>query len=125
MDYDRVIVELLNRIGALEDRVAALEGKAPVAKDEPTQEVSKKYRYLADYLHNSNRDNIRLTFSEIEEILKTKLPSSAHNHRAFWANTTSHSIALSWLTVGYETVEVNTAEQYIVFEKKRKYGMEG
>lgn len=120
MDYDRVIIELLNRIGELEERVSALE-ENKTEPTEPQQEVSKKYRFLADYLYNSKQDSVRLSFNEIEEILKTKLPSSAHNHRAFWANTTSHSIALSWLNVGYATVDVNIAEQYIVFEKKRSY----
>ena len=120
MDYDRVIVELLSRIGELEERVSTLEqGKTETVESQ--QEVSKKYRFLADYLYNSEKDSIRLTFKEIENILKTKLPSSAHNHRAFWANTTSHSIALSWLNVGYATVEVNIPDQYIVFEKKRSY----
>lgn len=119
MDYDRIILELLNRIGALEDRVSALEAAEQVSA--PAQESSKKYRFLADYLHESGEDSIRLSFEQIEQILKTKLPGSAYNHRAFWANTTSHSIALSWLNVGYQTVEVNIPQRYIVFEKQRRY----
>jgi hypothetical protein len=45
------------------------------------------------------------------------LPDSAREHRAFWANTTSHSIALSWLSVGYKTVDVNLSSELVVFEK--------
>ena len=64
---------------------------------------------------------IKLSYSEIEDILKFKLPDSALTHRTFWANTTSHSIALSWLSVSYEVVEANLEEQYVVFEKKRNF----
>lgn len=124
MDYDRVIIELLNRIGILEEKVAVLESNrsSPTTVPESeTQNSSKKYRYLTDYLFNSNSDNIKLSFAEIEEILGFGLPNSATLHRAFWANTDTHSIAISWMSVGYETVEVNLNERYVVFEKKRKY----
>lgn len=121
MDYDRIILELYERVKTLEERVNILEGKTPPEERNSHSETSKKYRFLADYLYNSGKDSIRLTFAEIEDILKIKLPNSAHNHRAFWANTTSHSIALSWLNVGYQTVEVNIDDKYIVFEKQRTY----
>lgn len=124
MDYDRIILEMLNRISVLEEKVAHLESSAQSNGETSQVEssgVSKKYRLLADYLYNSNQDTIKLSFDEIENILGFKLPNSALVHRAFWANTTTHSIALSWLNVGYETVEVDLNRKYIVFEKKRGY----
>lgn len=120
MDYDRIILELLNRVSILEDRVKDLENGASPTKKE-TAVVGKKYRYLSDYLHNVTEDGVRLTFDEIEQIIKEKLPSSAYQHRAFWANTESHSIAISWMSVGYRTVDVDLANRYVVFEKKREY----
>lgn len=120
MDYDRIILELLNRVSILEDRVNDLEnGTSPTKKG--TAIVGKKYRYLSDYLHKAEGEIIRLTFDEIEQILNDKLPSSAYQHRAFWANTESHSIAISWMSVGYQTVEVDLANRYVVFEKRREY----
>lgn len=120
MDYDRIILELLNRVSILEDRVNDLEhGDLPTKKE--TAVVGKKYRYLSDYLYKATEDSIRLTFDEIEQILNDKLPSSAYQHRAFWANTESHSIAISWMSVGYQTVEVDLANRYVVFEKRREY----
>lgn len=120
MDYDRIILELLNRISVLEERVNNLENSSSTNKKN-TAATSKKYRYLADYLHNTKEEDVKLTFAEIEQILKDKLPSSAYQHRAFWANTESHSIAISWMSVGYQTVEVDLANRYVVFEKRREY----
>ena len=115
MDYDKIIIDLLNRIVTLEERVAKLEnGNANAAPENSEFPAgSKKYRFLSDYLYESNQPRVKLSYAEIEEILKFKLPDSAATHRAFWANTTSHSIALSWLSVNYSVVEVNLEERYI------------
>jgi len=124
LDYDRIILEMLNRISILEEKVASLESGAEMIMSEEESDmqkaVGKKYRYLADYLLKSGKERVTLTFSEIENILQTKLPQSANDHRAFWSNSTSHSIALSWMNVGYETTEVNMGK-FVVFEKKRGY----
>lgn len=79
---------------------------------------SNKYRYLSRYLLNSNKDTLRLSFTEIEEIAKVDLPASAYRYRAFWSNTETHSIALSWMSVGYEVTEVDMLKQEIVFDKE-------
>lgn len=121
MDYDKIIIDLLNRIVTLEERVAKLENRNTSPECSELPAGSKKYRFLSDYLYESNQSQVKLTFAEIERILKFKLPDSATTHRAFWANTESHSIALSWLSVNYSVVEANLGEKYIVFEKKRKF----
>lgn len=124
MDYDRILLELLNRIQELEDRVTRLEGgDAPEVPDASGEigKASKKYRFLSDYLQNSHKDSVALTLPEIEAILGFSLPNSARVHRAFWSNTTSHSIALSWLSVGYVTTEADIPSGQIVFEKRRAY----
>lgn len=123
MDYDRIILEMLDRIKALEDDVAKLKSNqnaapAPIEIASEGPATGKKYRALTDYLLNAARDEVQLTFSEIEHILGFKLPSSARGHRAFWANTTSHSIALSWLNCGFETEVVDMNSGTITFGKK-------
>ncbi len=124
MDYDRIILEMLTRISVLEEKVQKLES-VPTNEifEEDTEmipNVGKKYRYLADYLLKSGKERVTLTFHEIESLLQTTLPPSAYEHRAFWANSTTHSIALSWMNVGYETVDVVMGKT-VVFEKKRSY----
>lgn len=123
MDYDKIILDFLNRIVTLEDKVAKLEklGSGVQSNSLDLPSGSKKYRFLSDYLHQSNSPRVKLSYSEIEDILKFRLPDSAATHRAFWANTTSHSIALSWLSVNYSVVEANLEEKYIIFEKKRDF----
>ena len=123
MDYEKIILDLLNRIVTLEDKVTRLEklGSGVQSNGLDLPAGSKKYRFLSDYLHQSNSPRVKLSYSEIEDILKFKLPDSAATHRAFWANTTSHSVALSWLSVNFSVVEANLEEKYIIFEKKRDF----
>ena len=123
MDYDKLIIDLLNRIVTLEERVSKLENKQIITQPNNIDNISgsKKYRYLSDYLLENNEALVKLSFREIEDILKIKLPDSALTHRTFWANTTSHSIALSWLSVNYCVTEVNLENQYVFFEKKRDF----
>jgi hypothetical protein len=127
MDYDRIIIEMLSRIQVLEEKVTALEkdskGGIVIESKEVADVVasSKKYRLLSDYLFNSKDDRVSLTLVDIEGILNFELPPSAYIHRPFWANTKTHSIALSWMSVGYKTVEVNIEERYVVFERERDY----
>ena len=119
MDYDRIILEMLDRIKHLEDEVSLLKGNnstAPLKNDESIK-ASKKYRRLTDVLDQASGAPVKLSFSDIESIIGFKLPASAREHRAFWANTTTHSIALSWLSVDYKTVEVNLDDEFIVFER--------
>lgn len=119
MDYDRIILEMLDRIKTLEDEVAELKEEKTEIKTEPNllSVPSKKYRKLSALLASAEGKPVSMSFNEIEDILGFKLPASAREHRAFWANTESHSIALSWLSVGYKTMVVDLAEERIVFEK--------
>lgn len=122
MDYDKIILDLLNRIVILEEKVEKLEcadSSRRNAAELPSG--SKKYRFLSDYLKESNRLRVKLSYAEIEEILGFELPESAAVHRTFWANTASHSIALSWLSVDYSVVEVNLEDKYIIFEQIRNF----
>ena len=121
MEYDKIILDLIGRIVTLEEKVTKLENNNVQSREAELPSVSKKYRLLSDYLFSSCEDRVTLTFQEIEDILKFQLPESAIVHKAFWANTTSHSIALSWLSVDYSVVEANLEKKYIVFEKKREF----
>ena len=111
MDYNRIMLEMLDRIKQLEERVNKLENR----KETSPQKASNKYRHLTAHLKKNNSP-VRLTFTEIEKILGFKLPASAYQYREFWSNTKSHSIALSWLCIGYKTVEVDIDNEFVIFE---------
>lgn len=131
MNYDRIILELLERIQDLEARVNALEGEAAQPEEgaaEPVPEeraaeisewVSPKYRKLAEYLVRSGEARVVLSYPEIEEILGFSLPASSRSHLPqYWANTTRNSYATSWLAVGYKA-RVKKGEFSVTFEKVR------
>lgn len=121
MEYDKIILELLDRIKKLEAEVERLKGSSctEIEPDASAKKIkmSKKYRRLTEALKNSNSASVMYEFCEIERILGFSLPDSAYIHRAFWANTDTHSIAHGWLAAGYKVADVNLAEEKVVFEK--------
>ncbi len=109
MEYSQVILEMLERIKVLENKVKALEEKIEtVAAPQPKtvsrlEKVSMKYRGLAEYLLLSNETDVTLSYSQIEEILGFPLPNTARKFKqSYWANTNTHSYASSWMNVGYK-----------------------
>ncbi len=128
MDYNRIILELLDGIKSLEERVAELENHSSEQQatnniiPEKTNFGGQKYIALTNYLNDSDRNQInqiKLTFNEIEKnILGFNLPPCAYNNRANWANSMSQSLARSWLKTNYRVVEVNMEKQYVIFKKQ-------
>ena len=71
MNFEKIILDLLNRIVTLEEKVEKLESNGSNTQSDDLQlpAGSKKYRFLSDYLHENNAQRIKLSFSEIEDIL--------------------------------------------------------
>lgn len=126
MNYERVILELLERIQELEQKASGMEKRlADLENAESSQEtadgsrknITSKYRGLTEYLLRAQCDRVALTYPELEEILGFSLPESAQNHmRAYWSNTETHSYASSWLAIGYRT-RVDVEGKRVFFEK--------
>ncbi|WP_281883293.1 hypothetical protein [Paenibacillus sp. YYML68] len=82
--------------------------------------LTSKYSPITDLLNRKNEHrNITLTFDEIEELLKFKLPASAYKHNSWWANEQdgNHSHARSWLSAGWKTTDVELGDK-ITFIKQ-------
>lgn len=121
------MVKIMNRIEALENKVAMLESRltAPSGSQNtfvnrppfPSEKISDKYKGLAEYLYEKWDRKIALTYAQLEEILGFSLPPTAYNlPQSFWANTETHSYAKgSWLAVGYKAKVAEN--QKIVFER--------
>lgn len=75
----------------------------------------EKYIELTSYLEKCGKDELRLTFYEIESILGCKLIDSAYEYPALWSNSESHSIAFGWLNAGYNTRNVDILNQTVEF----------
>lgn len=78
----------------------------------------RKYAALTHYLEALPHQEVRLTFGDIERLLKTKLPKSARNHRAWWSNNSDNSVMTrAWLDAGWRSERVDMAGEALVFSR--------
>lgn len=123
MEYSQVMLEMLERIKVLENKVKELEEKienTPTPQPQANvqlDKVSAKYRGLAEYLLSSNETRVALSYTQIEDILGFALPDTARKFKqSYWANTETHSYASSWMAVGYKA-RVDTESDTVTFIK--------
>ena len=76
-----------------------------------------KYIALTAYFRDCNQSMTHMSFQKIESIIGTNLPVSAYKYPAFWSNSESHMIGISWLSNGYKSQNVNMTNQTIEFVK--------
>lgn len=83
-----------------------------------------KYEPLAQFLKGFREDSWSASFNEIEQILGFRLPPSAHQHRAWWANQFKghHSQAKGWIAAGWVTSEIDQRQGRVRFERMKKAG---
>lgn len=75
-----------------------------------------KYEALTQYLRSTGKQQIQLSFTEIESILGFNLGKSPYNHRAWWSNG-GHSHASAWLDAGFKVEAVKLIDEWVVFSK--------
>ncbi len=81
---------------------------------------SGKYRPLYERLHALGDDRWDALFEDVEAVLGFRLPASAQNHAAWWANETStHSHACAWVAAGFRTEDVNLTREVVSFVRVR------
>ena len=76
-----------------------------------------KYWPLTSYLQHCGKDELTLTFEEVEHILGFELPDSSRKYRVNWANTETLRFPLSWLDAGYMTHDVDMEKGIVHFSK--------
>lgn len=77
-----------------------------------------KYEPLTNFLRKQSRDEVRMTFSEIEKLIGGKLPSSSAHHRAWWSNNPSNSVMTkAWLAAGFKSEQVDIEGRKLVFRR--------
>ena len=77
-----------------------------------------KFIALTAYLEKCGKDEIKMSFSEIDRIIGFRLPDSAYAYPAQWSNSESHSLACGGLNAGYLTRQVNMPEQTVEFVRE-------
>jgi hypothetical protein len=77
-----------------------------------------KYAALSHFFFAQIADELPMSFHQVEDIIGTKLPSSAYRYPAWWANDlASHVQAQAWLHAGYETRNVDIVAKKLVFKR--------
>jgi hypothetical protein len=78
-----------------------------------------KYEPLAAHLSARDTDSWSASFAEIETVLGTGLPPSAHKHPAWWANQRDggHSQAQGWQSVGWQVWSVDFKRKRVEFRR--------
>lgn len=78
---------------------------------------SSRYAPLHRHLAELAKDHrsYEMSFDEISTVMGADLPKSAYDHRAWWANTESHSQALAWISAGWKVDGVDLDKQLIHF----------
>ena len=81
-----------------------------------------KYAKLADYFQgvSSDKNKVRLTFTDIERLIASTLPKSAHEHNQWWANSytaNDHDWPHLWLRAGWEKSAVDLLEEWVEFRR--------
>ena len=73
--------------------------------------MAGKYTPLENYLRElpAGQRDVTLGFEQIERILNDKLPSSAHEYQAWWANEKegNHVNARAWANAGWKNADWN------------------
>jgi hypothetical protein len=76
-----------------------------------------KYSPLQAYLRAQRRDEVPMTFAQIERIIGQKLPPS-HRYRAWWSNNSFNSVMTkAWLEAGFKSANVDLKQRRLIFRR--------
>jgi hypothetical protein len=76
-----------------------------------------KYYPLEKYLYGQESNRIRLTYTDIEKIIGDRLPPSAYEYHAWWANG-GHSQADAWLNAGWRVDQLDLGKSVVFIKEK-------
>jgi len=79
--------------------------------------VTGKYGPLFTFLREAGDDEVTLSFQRVEQLIGERLPSSAVNHRAWWANDASHTQGNAWMSAGWRVKAVNLSARRVTFSR--------
>jgi Protein of unknown function DUF262/Protein of unknown function (DUF1524) len=106
------------------DRVGAPDASAAEAADETTEDASHsgKYRELWRWLRDQGRDEVRLTFADVEQVLGMPLPQSARRHPTHWYGYEGTALGRAIRDAGWHASQVNLTEETVVLKRDETQG---
>lgn len=91
----------------------------PPYENKGEEDSAPQGKYAALSVHLAELPNTVQTcimpFEEIERLLNEKLPSSAYQYRAWWANDPSKPQAAAWLAQGWKAQSLSMSEKRLMF----------
>lgn len=85
--------------------------------------MAGKYTPLENYLNELpiNQRECALSFNQIEEILRIKLPDSAYENQKWWEHETegNHVTQRAWTSAGWEINNLDVKSQKVKFTRLR------
>ena len=92
---------------------------ALAAADEINLEMARENKFdaLSTYLYKNGKQNITLSFADIENIIGTDLCKSAYNFQAYWNPSPTHILPNTIVASGYKITAVNLLAKEIMLEK--------
>ncbi|HET9026740.1 MAG TPA: hypothetical protein VFN07_04345 [Trueperaceae bacterium] len=121
-DFYRVVGAWMGGANLI-DEAAAPRGRRRAGADGATPTLSSSSRYAPLHRHlagvSKELKSYEMSFDEITTVMGAGLPQSAQDHRAWWANTESHSQALAWISAGWKVDGVDLNHRLIHFTRAR------
>lgn len=74
------------------------------------------HQKFIDFLNIQIDVIVKITYSQMEDILEKKLPKSAYKYQTYFSNSNSHVVSAIWLSLGYKQIELVLGE-YLVLKK--------
>jgi len=96
--------------------------KVAIANDEESKEGKTpgrgRYAALANWLAAQKEEQVLLTFEQIERIIRSPLPDSALQLRAWWAHDrVGHTHSVLWSEAGWRVAYVDLGEKQVIFAR--------
>lgn len=82
--------------------------------------AGSKYEGLYLYLRRSGKEELVLTFGEIEKLIGNPLASSSYT-RGWWSNRSHALQASAWMEAGYYVAKVDTEKEHVTFRKAKRH----
>lgn len=90
--------------------------KPPTSDSRPVRRGARpRYALLTDHLRGAGLAEVRMSFTELEQVIGGPLPPSAHDHGAWWANG-GHSHSSAWMSAGYRAKAERGAKR-VIFQR--------
>ena len=81
----------------------------------PLTRRTGKYRQLWQWLQDQGRDEIRLTFADVEQVLGMPLPQSARRHPTHWYGYEGTALGRAIRDAGWRASQVNLTDETVLF----------